>query len=109
MIIKKAIYNNFVFRVSRNFLRISRKFRTTFNFVFREIFAKLLKNFAKREIDNFAKFSQKHKNQNFRSHPSHPLLLHPSSFKLLFWFLYLTVLGLKYYYVYKVLNMNALN
>ena len=108
MIIKKAIYNNFVFRVSRNFLRISRKFRTTFNFVFREIFAKLLKNFAKREI--FAKTQKPKFSQPPFSPPSpSPQLPHPSSFKLLFWFLYLTVLGLKYYYVYKVLNINALN
>ena len=66
---KKAIYNDFVFCVSRNFLRISRKFRTNFNIVFCEIFAKLKENFAKREIENLAKILQKHENENFRSHP----------------------------------------
>ena len=45
--LKKACYNIFLFCVSRNFLRISRKFRTNFNFVFRDIFAKLSENFAK--------------------------------------------------------------
>ena len=52
------------------FREISFEFRLFFNFVFREIFAKLKENFAKREIDNFAKFSRKHENENFRSRPS---------------------------------------
>ena len=50
-------------------LRISRKFRPNFNFVFPEIFVKQKKNFAKPEIDIFAKFLQKRENENFRSHP----------------------------------------
>ena len=45
-------------------------FRTNFNFVFRENFAKLMDTFAKHEIDNFAKFLRKHENENFRSHPT---------------------------------------
>ena len=65
--LKKKNYD-FLFRVSRNFLRISPGF---FNFPFREIFAKLKENLAKREIDNFAKFSRKHENEKFRSHPTY--------------------------------------
>ena len=56
-------------RVSQNFLRILRQFRTNFKFVFREIFVKLREDFVKREIDNFVKFSRKHENKIFRSHP----------------------------------------
>ena len=37
--------------------------------MFCENFANLKKNFAKHEIVNFAKFSRKHENKNFRSHP----------------------------------------
>ena len=58
-----------MFRVSRNFLRISRNFRPNFNFVFRKNFVKLKENFAKYEVDNFAKCSRKQENENFRSHP----------------------------------------
>ena len=58
-----------MFRVSRNFLRISLNFRSNFNFVFCENFANLKEKFGKHEIDNFAKFSRKHENENFRSHP----------------------------------------
>ena len=65
----KANYSDFLFSVLRNFLRIFRKFRPNFKFVFRVNFAKLKENFAKHEIDNFAKFSQKHENENFCSHP----------------------------------------
>ena len=49
-------------------------FRTNFNFVFRENFTKLKENFTKHEIDNFAKFSRKHENENFRSHPNCKIL-----------------------------------
>ena len=74
VIINKAIYNNFVFRVSRNFHWISRKFCTKFNFVFPEIL-------------------RKHENENFRSHPTSTLLMdsirvcHLCSFRFhfLFW------------------------
>ena len=55
-----------MFRVSRN----SFEFRPNFNFVFRENCTKVKENFAKHEIDNFAKFSQKHENEKFRSHPT---------------------------------------
>ena len=41
-----ANYYDFLFRILQNFLRISRKFRPFFNFVFREIFAKLKENFV---------------------------------------------------------------
>ena len=50
------------------FREISFEFRPFFNFVFRKIFAKLKENFVKHEINNFAKFSRKHENENFRSH-----------------------------------------
>ena len=53
------------------FREISFEFRENFNFVFRKNFAKLKENFAKHEIDNFAKFSRKHENENFRSHPNY--------------------------------------
>ena len=39
-------------------------------FAFRENFAKLKENYAKHDINNFAKFSRKHENENFRSHPT---------------------------------------
>ena len=59
------------------FREISFEFRLFFNFVFREIFAKLKENFAKlkenfskHEIVNFSTFSRKHENESFRSHPS---------------------------------------
>ena len=61
---KKANYYDFLFRILRNFLRISRKFRPFFNFVFREIFAKLKENFAKTR--NW-KFSQPPYFQPYRS------------------------------------------
>ena len=58
----EASLSYFVFRDE-----ISVEFRTNFNFVFRENFAKLKENFAKHETDNFAKFSRKHENENFCS------------------------------------------
>ena len=51
------------------FREISFEFRENFNFVFRKNFAKLKENFTKHKIDNFAKFSRKHENENFCSHP----------------------------------------
>ena len=48
-----------MFRVSRHFLRILRKFRTNFNFVFRENFANLKENIAKQIISrNFRENTQ---------------------------------------------------
>ena len=47
------------------FCEISFEFRENFNFVFRKNFAKLKENFAKHEIDNFAKFSQNTKTKIF--------------------------------------------
>ena len=51
------------------FREISFEFRDNFAHFSISCFTLLKENFAKREIDNFAKFSRKYENENFRSHP----------------------------------------
>ena len=52
------------------FYEISFEFRENLAQTSISCFAKLKENFAKHETDNFAKFSRKHKNEIFCSHPS---------------------------------------